>query len=190
MNKSTIKKISLFFVVVLILGTGGFFWLQENQKDIIELNKNLPKGVRVEKSLLGNEYKVKNKLDGYKFKVPKEWRGIEEISYIPERTEIKYTGTSLEFGGKEGMGRIVSIDRFKIQESDVNLEKWAESFLKDFNLIVNLDKDKIKEFEIIKTKERIGIIGYIYFFKEDSVIFTITGGSEDFIKEIITNGQW
>lgn len=61
-------KAVFIFAIILILGTGGFFYWQ-NQKDVRGLNKNLPKGVKVEKSLIGNEYRVANKIDGYEFKV-------------------------------------------------------------------------------------------------------------------------
>ena len=65
------KKIIIIISIVLILvAGGGFFWWNGNQKDVRELNKNLPEGVRVMKSLIGNEYKVVNKIDGYEFKVP------------------------------------------------------------------------------------------------------------------------
>jgi len=79
------KKYIVIGLVVLILaaiGAGLFLW--QNQKDVRELNKNLPNGIRVVKSLVGNNYKVINKIDGYEFKIPKEWKGINEINYAPE----------------------------------------------------------------------------------------------------------
>ncbi|MFH1181230.1 MAG: hypothetical protein V1705_02370, partial [bacterium] len=77
-----VKKIGIL-IFVLVLAGGSFFYWQQNQKDISRLNKNLPKGVKVEKSLIGfgNEYKVVNKIDGYEFKIPREWNGLEEIEY-------------------------------------------------------------------------------------------------------------
>lgn len=185
------KKIVILIIVVLVVAAGGFFWRQ-NQKDVKELNKNLPEGVRVEKNLLGfgNEYVVKNRIDGYEFKVPKEWKGLKEINYISQRTEKEYTGTSIELQGKEGFGRIMSIDQFRVEKLDINLEEWAESFFEDFDLVSDFNKEKLREFEIVKTKEQLGIIGYVYFFKKNSVIYTITGGSEEFIQDIISNGKW
>ena len=70
-------------VFVLLLISGGVFYWQNNQKDVRELNKTLPVGVKVAKNLFGfgNEYKVINKIDGYEFKVPSAWKGIEKIEY-------------------------------------------------------------------------------------------------------------
>ncbi|MDO8659513.1 MAG: hypothetical protein Q7K54_02830, partial [Candidatus Parcubacteria bacterium] len=67
-----IKKIVLLVVVLGLFG-GGFFYWWNNQADVRELNKTLPEGVKVVKSFFGGEYKVINKIDGYEFKVPKEW---------------------------------------------------------------------------------------------------------------------
>jgi hypothetical protein len=184
-----VRKIGIL-VFILVLAGGGFFYWQNNQKDVQELNKNLPNGVKVVKSLFGQDYKVINKIDGYEFKVPSAWRGIEKIIHTAERTERGHTGTSIELEGKEGAGRIVSVDRFDVNKSEFNLEIWVSSFLNTVGLTSELDKDKLDEFEIIKTKERIGIVGYIYFFEKDAIVYAVTGGSEEFIREIITNGKW
>jgi len=187
-----VKKIGIL-VFVLVLAVGGFFYWQNNQRDVQALNKNLPAGVRVAKSLIGfgKEYKVVNRIDRYEFKVPSAWKGVKEIKYIPERTEEKnYVFTSIELEGKEGVGRIVGINRFKLQNSGVNLEEWAKNSLEISGISSNFIKDKIDILEVVKTQEQIGIIGYIYFFKKNTVIYTITGGSEEFIREIISNGKW
>ena len=70
-------------VFVLLLISGGVFYWQNNQKDVREFNKNLPVGVKVAKNIFGfgQEYKVVNKIDGYEFKVPSAWKGIEKIEY-------------------------------------------------------------------------------------------------------------
>ena len=184
------RNFFVLFVLFLLLFVGGVFLWQENQKDVAELNKNLPEGVRVVKSLIGEEYSVVNKIDGYEFKVPKEWKGIEEIEYIPERTEEGYVWDSLELEGKEGFGRVVGVSRFKLEQTNISLEEWAKNSFEFSSLKNNLSKDKINEFEIIKTQEQVGTIGYIYFFKKDLKLYTITGGSEEFIQEIISNGKW
>ena len=31
---------------------------------------------------------------------------------------------------------------------------------------------------------------YVYFFKNDNIVYSITGPSEEFIRYIITNGKW
>jgi len=187
MNK---KIVILSIVIILILCVGGgFFWWQ-NQKDVRELNKNLPEGVRVVKSLMGKEYKVVNKIDGYEFRVPKEWKGIKEIMYAPERTEEGYTGVSIELEGKEGVGRSVGIDRFE-EDENLNLEVWAKRFFESFGLMGEFIQDRIETIEIVKTQENVHLGGdYVYFFKQGSVVFAITSGSEEFIREIISNGKW
>lgn len=182
------KKIAPLFVVLAIAG-GGFFYWQNNQKDVKELNKNLPKGVKVVKSFFGNEYKVVNKIDGYEFKVPKEWKGLSEIIYTPERTESGYTGTSIELREKEG-GRSVGIDRFRA-EGDINLEEWSRAEFDTFGLVGDFTKDKLGRFEIVKTQENVHFGGeYVYFFKGNKIIYSLTGQSEEFIREIILNGRW
>jgi len=86
----------------------------------------------------------------------------------------------------------MAIDCFKIKNSgNLNLEKWAKTNFEKFGLIGEFNKDKIGKFEIVKTQENTHLIGmYIYFFKKDSNIYSITGGSEEFIRKIISNGKW
>ena len=182
------KKLALVFILML-LGVGGVFLWQKNQKDVAELNKNLPDGIRVVKNLQG-EYWVVNKLDGYEFKIPEKWSGIEEIEYVPERTEENYTWNSINLEGKEGFGRVAGINRFKLQRDSTNLERWARNSLSFSGLESDLFIDQINEFEIIKTGKQIGIVGYIYFFQKDLSVYTVSCGSGEFIQEIISSGKW
>jgi len=178
-------------VLVLVLVAGGFFYWWQNQADVRVLNKTLPEGVKVVKSLVGNEYSVKNKIDGYEFKIPPEWKGIKEIEYAPEATEQGYTASSLGLDGKSGGATIFAIDRFKINDQSVNLRSWAQKEFETFGLVGDFSEDKVGEFEIVKTKEEVHLVGMaVYFFKKDSVIYVITNGSEDFIRYIISNGKW
>lgn len=178
----------LFLIIVLLLITGGvFYW--KNQQEVADLNKELPEGVRVVKTLTG-DYVVVNKIDGYQFKVPDKWEGVKEVYYTSERTEQGYSGTSIELEGLKGVSRILSIDRFKTELLSFDLEKWGKDFFNTFGLIGNFSKDKVGEFEIVKTRERIGVIGYVYFFQKNLAIYTIACGSEEFIREIIANGKW
>ncbi|MDO8559184.1 MAG: hypothetical protein Q7R84_02525 [bacterium] len=184
-----IKKIVLSVLVLGLFG-GGFFYWWTSQADVRELNKTLPKGVSVAKSLYGNEYKVINKIDGYEFKVPTEWHGVKIFEYTPERAEGTYVGTSVNLKGREGSGIIFSIDRFKIKE-EVNLETWTNNAFDTFGLVGNFSKDKVGEFDVVKTQENVHLVGmFVYFFKKDSAIYSITNGSEEFIKYIILNGKW
>jgi len=187
-----IKK-SLIFVIVLIIAVlagGGFFYWWQDQSDVRELNKTLPKGIIVEKSLIGGEYKVVNKIDGYEFKIPKEWQGITEIGYIPERTEQGYSGTSLNIDGKEGIGRTIGIDYFKANDNS-DLLAWAQGMFNVVGLVGNFTTERIGNFEIVKTQENIHFGGeYLYFFKKNKVVYSLTGPSEELIRYIITNGKW
>ncbi|RLC35198.1 MAG: hypothetical protein DRZ76_00845, partial [Candidatus Nealsonbacteria bacterium] len=117
-----VKKI-VFLLVVLGLIGGGFFYWWQNQADVRELNKTLPEGIRVEKSLFGEEYKVVNHIDGYEFKIPPEWKGGKEIEYIPERIEKeKYKMAGIYLAGNEGVFRFININRFKIEKSNIDLK--------------------------------------------------------------------
>ena len=187
------KKIVFLIVgiVVLILIGGGFFYWWQNQADVRELNKNLPEGVKVVKSLIGNEYKVVNKIDDYEFKIPPEWKGIKEIEYFPEETEQGYTASSISLEGKEGTGRIVDVAQFQIEEPNINLESWVKVYFEKSGLIDDFDKVIIGNFEVVKTREFIwSALGYVYFFKKNLTIYSIVCGSEEFIRYIITNGKW
>jgi hypothetical protein len=158
---------------------------------VADLNKTLPEGVRVAKSWLGEEYKVVNKIDGYEFKAPKAWRGIEEIEYVPERTENSYTASNISGSGREGHSRVFTIARFKISGKDIDLKPWAENNFKAFGLTGNFYEEKLGEFKIIKATEEKYLAGmYVYFFYDSQTIFAITNGSEEFIREIILSGQW
>ena len=186
------KKIivSIGIVIILLLGAGGVFWWQ-NQKDVRELNKNLPEGVRVVKSLIWNEYKVVNRIDGYEFKASKEWGGINEIEYVPERTEEGYTAASIGIEGKEGGSRIVTIDRFKAEKTDIDLEKWAKTNFEAFGLVGNFEKDNVAGFRVVKTTEEVHLLAMcVYFFQKDLAIYAIVKGTEEFIRYIIDNGKW
>jgi len=188
-----VKKIvfSILVIVVLVLIGGGFFYWQKNQADVKELNKTLPEGVKVVKSFIGEKYKVVNKIDGYEFEIPPEWKGVNEIVYTPERTEEIYTGTSLELEGKEGEGRVLSIDSFKVEQLNLDLKLWVENFFNTFGLIGDFTQEKVGELDIVKTQENIHLGGeYVYFFRKDKIVYAITGPSEEFIRFIITNGKW
>lgn len=178
--------------MVLILGLfgGGFFYWQKNQADVRELNKTLPEGVKVAKSLFGEEYMVVNKIDGYEFKVPKEWKGINEIAYIPEREEMGFRGTSINIEGLQGEARGMGVDRFRVERSS-NLIDWAKNMFEVVGLTGEFNIETIGNFEVAKTQENIHLGGmYMYFLKKDNVIYVIVNGSEEFIKYVITNGKW
>lgn len=182
------KKIIIAIIVVLILAGGGFFWWQ-GQKDVRELNKNLPEGVRVVKSLFGKEYKVVNKIDGYEFKVPREWEKLKEVNYIIEE-EVK--ALSIQ-GMPENLENYISIAYYELDPPDITLDSWIEEWMQKFQEFVwEREELKIGNFLTIKLVEKEHLEGFIsdYFFKENSKIYQISGLSEGFIQEIILNGKW
>ncbi len=178
-------------VLALILTGGSVFLWQKSQADVQELNKTLPEGVRVVKSLLGNEYRVVNKIDGYEFKVPKTWSGLASIEYTPEFTEQGYTATILDFDGKEGIGIGAALDRFKITEENIYLEQWAKTNAETFGFVGEYIKDQVGKTDVVKTREKVHLLGmYTYFFKKEGAIYAVTNASEDSIREIILSGKW
>lgn len=182
------KKIIIPIILVLFLAGTSFFYWWNNQKDVRELNKGLPNGVKVVKSLIGKEYKVVNKIDGYEFKVPKEWEGVDNIKYIPESLEESNKITSININILGGSS--VAIDRFKLEE-DLDLKSSAQKIFTDFELVGEFDEDNIKNTKILKTQEKVHLLGdYVYFFKKESIVYSITSASEESIRYIISNGKW
>ena len=179
------KKIIFSLIVILILVVGGGFFLWQNQKDVRELNKGLPKGVRVVKSLIGKEYRVVNKIDGYEIKVPKAWEGLKEIEYSPERkvNGMKATGIVLT----APVGGIIGIDQYKINQETIDLEMLVKDFFEPEGL---LEKQQIGDYETIRTEAERLAGAKIYFFQKDLKIYTIGGFSDENIREIILNGKW
>jgi hypothetical protein len=183
-----LKKIIFLFLIIILLG-GGFFYYWRSQENVRALNKTLPKGVKVEKSLLGN-YKVVNKIDGYEFEVPKVWGGVDRVEYISEREEGGFKGTSMYLEGRLGIARVVSIDAFS-NDNNKSLRQWADSFFTQFGLVGTFEDFTIKNLEALKTKENEHLGGaFVYFVKIDKKIYVFNGGSEEFIKEIILGGKW
>ena len=183
------KKI-IFSVIIFILIGGGFFYWWQGHADERELNKTLPKGIRVDKCLLSGEYRVVNKIDGYEFKIPPEWKGIKEIEYIPKTAEEQYDVASINIKGLEGEARFIAIDQFRVKE-DLTLENWAKKIFDDYELLGDFTQDVVEGIDTVKTQENIHLAGmYVYFFKKDSKVYALTCGSEEFIHYIITNGKW
>jgi len=183
------KKVIFISAILIILGlvVGGFFYWWQDQADIRELNENLPEGVKVVKSLFGDEYKMVNKIDDYEFKIPPEWQGIKEIEYIPEREVEEYKVVSVWFESPDR--KDVGIDVYK--EINTDLETWAERLLDTFGLDGLLKKETIDGLNILKVKDEEYLGGtYIYFLKSDSMVYVLSSSSEEFIHYIITHGKW
>lgn len=184
------KKIIVSIVIVLLLVAGGVFYWQD-QKEVRELNKNLPEGVRVVKSLFREEYKVVNTKDGYEFVIPEEWKGIDEIEYTSKRVVEGFIITSIGIEEKEGEVRDIAVDHYELERENVELESWVKGLFNIFKLSGEFTKDKVGEIDVIKTQESEHLLGmYIYFFKKNKIIYVISGGSEESIRDIILNGKW
>ncbi len=185
------KKIlvSLFVLALLVIAGGGFYWWQ-NQKDVREINKTLPLGVKVEKSLFGNDWWVKNKIDSYEFRVPKAWAGIREVKYIPSTADEKYSITSINVKGVMGGATLAAIDYVKT-EKNPEISEWAQKIFEEYGFSGEFSSGQVGDRKIMKTQENEHLAGMdVYFFKGESSIYIITNGSEEFIQEIILNGKW
>ena len=172
-------------VLVLVLVAGGFFYWWQNQADVRALNKTLPAGVMVAKSLIGNEYRVVNKIDGYDFKIPPEMANLKEVKYYEEEES---NGMSLEGLGGDFLG----VGVYKINATNIDLEPWVDNWMGKFKTFSWIkEKDQIGDFEVIKLEESEHLAGLFgYFFKKSSKIYSINSISEDFIRYIISNGKW
>ncbi len=193
-----IKKIVLLFVVLGLVGGGFFYWWQ-NQADVRELNKTLPEGIRVEKSLFEEEYKVVNHIDGYEFKIPPEWKGVKEVEYVPESEfeylkrekaeEVKITAIYVE--GEGGYAESISIDLYKLKQQPSGLKLWAQNLFQDMGLEGEFTEEDIGGFKTVKTQENIHLGGtHIYFLENNLKIYVFNGWSIEFIEYIIANGKW
>ena len=183
------KKIVISIVVILILVVGGGFFLWQDQKDVRELNKGLPEGVRVVKSLIGKEYRVVNKIDGYEIKVPGEWEGLAKIEY-EEDIEKNSKGFSLE-GPK---GELIAVGYYQLPQLEVSLDSWVQNWQEQFKTTEwTIEKEEINHWSVIKAKESKHLAGLTFvFFKKDLRIYSISAMpiDEKFISEIILNGKW
>jgi len=189
------KKVIFSLIVILVLTGGGFFWWWQDQKDVRELNKNLPEGVRVVKSLIGKEYKVINKIDGYEVKVPKEWEGLKEIKYYKDEE----VGALSIQGIPETLENYIAIAYYGLPDPDITLESWIQEWTQKFKEFIWEREDlKVGNFKVIKLNieeeyvktHLAGILISEYFFKTNSKVYHISGLSEEFIRYIILNGNW
>ena len=188
----SIKKLLISItLIVLLIAIGVFFYWKIQQKELINLNKVLPEGIKIIKTLMGN-YEITNKIDNYSFKTPKSWEGIKNIYYGPKETIQGYTTSIIEIEGKIGHGfRYVAISQFKNQPQDINLKDWATTTFNDFDLSNDFKNYKVGNIDTVVTRENPDLMNMdIYFLKGSSAIYSIMSGYENFIEEIISNGKW
>ncbi|MEK9135247.1 MAG: hypothetical protein AAB451_03030 [Patescibacteria group bacterium] len=214
-----VKKIGILVFVLILAGSGFFYW-QNNQKDIQALNKILPAGVKVAKNLFGfgNEYKVINKIDGYEFKVPSAWKGIEKIEYedvidtdlsIKKQTKEDFSKkivseTNLYVGGFGSLDYMLT--RILRLNNIIDLNKFVEEFQKIYSPYAKTERSesspKIKDFIIGDSrgfklytvfKSKTGnelITDEYYFFGKDYKIYIFSHFNDDFVRKFIADGKW
>ncbi|MDP2664659.1 MAG: hypothetical protein Q8O97_01685, partial [bacterium] len=133
---------------------------------------------------------VVNKIDGYEFKVPREWDGLKSIEYFPKTTEGQYQVASINVVGIQGSSRFIAVDKFILEEGK-DFDTTVQKILEGNGLVSELKKESLENFEVIKTQGVQGLGGLnITFFRTKNYIYAITGGLEEFTKEIILTGKW
>ena len=73
----------------------------------------------------------------------------------------------------------------------MDLTTQARLFFETFDLNGDFTEDKINDMDIVIDKNNPRLMGIdAFFFQKDNYTYLITCGSEDFIKEVILNGEW
>ncbi len=182
----TNKKL-IFGILTILVIFGFFYW--KNQKEIKEINSSLPEGIEITKTLFGN-YKINNKIDKYNFKAPEEWKTIKEVRYINQRESKGYKFSSINVKGEAPKGKVVAIVKIE-SKPNLNLLNQANLFFDAFDLKGEFSEKEIKGIKTVTSKEVGGLMGIdVSFFQKEDNIYLVTCESEDFIKEIITSGDW
>lgn len=187
------KKFIIFIILILLLIAGKVFWWWESGKELRELNKSLPEGIKVEKR--EGQQVVVNKKDGYEIKVPDEWKGVRNLNY----REIE-DGRQRTIYLEANEGQIIEIRTHQLAQTNIELESWVKDLIESLqdsryspNTLI-LGKEKIGNYEILKTKEEgthIMPTFYFYYFQKDSKIYEIfTDYSEENIRDIILKGKF
>jgi hypothetical protein len=190
------KKIIFLIIIVLIIAAGGFFWWQ-SQEEVRELNKNLPEGVRVVKSLFG-PFEVINERYNYIVRLPKEQKKISTIEYLEKKDEeMRYICTVCKEAsiillgsiGKEKTNLI--LESYKPKDGNIDLEKFIQEGNPTWLRRVEVKKEKLNDVDVIKVSREFewGRL-YHYFFKGTSNFYRVEFISEEFIQKVILNGRW
>jgi len=173
------RKFVFFLVSLVFLCFFLFFYFKD--KEIRELNKNLPQGVYFEKR--GKELFLINKLDGYELKIPKSWEGVREVRYVDN-------GVHLE--GKNY--QLLSIFSYSLKDKNISVEKWVSKEVIPTGKFVEpkiIEKTKISFYEVIGIKDFGGMMGELFFFylkrPQGSRIYEFLSDSKEVVKEAIVN---
>ncbi len=184
---SKTKKIISLVVLFIFILIGFSYW--KDQQEIKELNKDLPEGIRITKGIISN-FKIINEIDNFTFEVPRKWKNIEEIKYMPQRESKGYTFSSVNVKGEAPQGKVIAVVKFK-NKPDVSLLNQASSFFEAFELNGSLSEEKLNGKEIVSGEKINGLMGIdASFFQNKDYIYLITCESKEFIKEVINKGEW
>jgi hypothetical protein len=83
------------------------------------------------------------------------------------------------------------INKFKNNNEVSDLKNWANQAFEDFNLRHNFENHQINNKSVVVTRENPDLINMdVYFLQENDNIYSIMGGSPQFIEEIIISGKW
>lgn len=188
-SRLTGRKIILFAVFVLAVCLAYYLWQTNQQKDVQEINKTLPQGIKIAKNLK-NEYSLVNDIDNYEFPIPAQWQGLDTVEYTPTRTASGYIGSSIFLMGKQGPNRTLSVDAFQENENK-DLKQWAEDFADAFDLNIVLGETQLAGLSLVTSYDENYLNGtFLFFLKVNGKVYLLSGGSDDPLKEIISNGRW
>jgi hypothetical protein len=184
------KKALVIIIITILILTGFYFFWRNQQKELIQINQTLPEGIEITKTIFG-KYKLNNKIDQYSFVTPDQWEGIEYVEYIPEEIREGYQISSINIEGKVQDCRLIAINKFKNNNEVSDLKNWANQAFEDFNLRHNFENHQINNKSVVVTRENPDLINMdVYFLQENDNIYSIMGGSPQFIEEIIISGKW
>ncbi len=183
------KKIFIFFFLFLVF-LCFFLLLYFKDKEIRELNKNLPQGVYFEKR--GKDLFLINKLDGYELKIPESWGGVREVRYVEGELsfQAKFTDDWVAVNKIILQDQKITIDEFVTQKIKA-LKEGKEVKGKHFSPFAKIEgKEVLNGKKIIKMVDKDPIIGecFVYYLKQKNLIYEIYSDfSENSVRLIIFN---
>lgn len=181
------KKVIIIGAVILLLvaiGGGVFYWWQSG-KELREINKDLPSGVKAEKK--DDQSILQNEAEGYEIKIPDGWGGIDNAEYTGEVGSGQFSIKSKE------TDEWVSIFTFNdVKQPDFHT--WVEQHLKEFEGMrffspIITGEETLNGHEVIKVRD-VNPTGtfYFYFVKNGSKVLEIyTDYSENAVREVVSN---
>ena len=199
MNRKIILIVGL--LIVLIIAGGIFYWWWEAGKQLREINRDLPEGVRV--GIKNGQQIITNERDGYEIVISEKWGELERVQH----SELHVGPIYREEGIKEIAVIALSgllpdeeeatsffIDKHKFEKGFEDMELRAFIEINPLWLLgpaVIVEEKKVGDFETLRIiKEFEWGNSYYYFFKVNSTIYSLAYMSEDLIREVILNSRW